>query len=145
MKKWVVGIAGSIVATVVGFFLIGPGGLFNPKPESSGPQVRITAFNGPNYSSVGQVPERTFTVSNIGDRFAQQCSIFWQPLGTSDHPLVSEQFSLAPNESKDLTMRATSRYLIADVFDEVAHIFCRDGARSPAVTRVVNTHGLSNR
>lgn len=145
MGKWIAGIAASVVAAVVGYFLIGPGGVFNPKPQSSGPQVRITAFNGPNYSSVGEVPQRIFTVSNIGDEFAQQCSIFWRPLGTNDHPLLSEQFSLAPNESKDLTMRATSPYSTADVFDEVADIFCRDGARSPPVTRVVNTHGLSDR
>jgi len=44
VSKWLAGIAGAVVAGVIGFLLIGEGGLLNPTPEAQGASPRISAF-----------------------------------------------------------------------------------------------------
>jgi hypothetical protein len=146
INKFVVGVASSVVAAVIGFFLIGPGGLLNREKEKSPGEARITAFNGPNYSSVGQVPRRTFTVYNGGEKAAEKCVIFWNPFGPdTDVPdsILSGEFTLTPGQTKDITLQANQAYGQAAIFDEGASVFCETGDyHSPTVKRVVNTYGL---
>ncbi|MDQ3524886.1 MAG: hypothetical protein M3451_07525, partial [Chloroflexota bacterium] len=109
MNKWLAGIAGAVVAGVIGFLLIGEGGLLNPRPEAQGAAPRISAFNGPNYSAVGEIPVRTFAVYNAGDAAAEQCNIFWNPWGpdtVSADSILSQEFVLPPGATTEITLTA---------------------------------------
>ena len=145
MNKFVVGIAASVAAAVIAFFLVGPGGVFNPDDPKRPAEARITAFNGPDYSSVGEVPVRKFTVYNGGESAAEMCNIFWNPFGPDPQvadSVLSEEFTLKPGEARDISVQADRSYDTAAVFDEGAKVFCEaSDYRSPVVTRVVNTHG----
>jgi hypothetical protein len=144
VNKFVIAVAASVVAAVIGYFLIGPGGLFNPDPPKRSAEARITAFNGPNYSSVGQTPMRSFTVYNGGEEAAEMCSIFWNPFGPDPEvadSVLSSEFTLKPGETKDMSITADRAYAEQAIFDEGASVFCEaSDYHSPAVTRVVNTH-----
>jgi hypothetical protein len=144
VNKFAVGVAGSVVAAVIGYFLIAPGGLLNPDPPTRGAEARITAFNGPNYSSVGQVPVRDFTVYNGGESAAEMCSIFWNPFGPDPQvadSVLSLQFTLKAGDTRDIQIQGDRVYDKPTLFDEGASVFCQGGDyRSPVVTRVVNTY-----
>lgn len=145
-NKFVLGVAGSVVAAVIAFFLISPGGVLNPKPSPVPAEARITAFNGPNYSAVGEIPTRSFTVYNGGEEAAEMCEIFWYPFGEKTHGgdiVLSEQFTLLANQTKDFTLTGYSGYTEAAIFDETADVFCElTDYHSPEVRRVVNSFGL---
>lgn len=152
MSKFSLGVLGSVITALVGFFLIGPGGLLNPKPAKLGPRARVTAFNGPGYSSVGQVPARSFTIYNGGDTAAERCVIFWNPFGPDTKvfdAIQSAEFILTPGQAREITLVASKGYSKAEVFDEGAAIYCNgedergreDDYHSPTATRVVNTFG----
>lgn len=144
MNRWLAGLAGAVVAAVIGYLLVGEGGLLNPKPEPKGPEVRITAFNGPDYSSVGEVPVRSFSVYNGGDAAAEQCTIFWNPWGPetdSVDSILSEEFGLPPGASKDITITARRAYATEALWNESASVFCSGSDyHSPRRTRPVNTY-----
>ena len=120
----------------------------NPEPAKRGPEARITAFNGPNYSSVGEVPVRDFTVYNGGEEAAEMCNIFWNPFGEDPQvadSIVSTEFTLTPGEEQDIRIEGGRPYDEAAVFDEGASVFCSaSDYHSPVVTRPVNTYGLSD-
>lgn len=144
MNRWLAGLAGAVIAAVIGFLLVGEGGLLNPKPEPKGAEVRITAFNGPDYSSVGEVPVRAFSVYNAGDAAAEQCNIFWNPWGpdtSSADSVLSEEFGLPPGETTDITITADAAYGTQALWDESASVFCSaNDYHSPILTRPVNTY-----
>jgi hypothetical protein len=146
INKIAISVVGSVVAAVIGFFLIAPGGALNPKPSPAPAEARITAFNGPNYSSVGEVPTRSFTVYNGGDLAAETCEIFWSPFGEKTQVVdivLSEQFTLLPKQTKDFTLTAYSGYTEAAIFDETADVFCEaSDYHSPGARRVVNSYGI---
>lgn len=132
------------MAAVIGYFLVGPGGLLNPDPPKRGAQARITAFNGPNYSSVGQVPVRDFTVYNGGDSASEMCNIFWNPFGPD--PQVADsvlglEFTLKAGDARDIRIQGDRPYDKTALFDEGASVFCEaSNYHSPVVTRPVNTY-----
>lgn len=142
--KFAVGVAGSVLAAVIGFLLIGPDGLLNRNPPERDAEARITAFNGPNYSSVGTIPVRDFTVYNGGDSAAEMCNVFWNPFGPDPqvaHSVLSVEFTLKPEETRDIQIQGDRPYDTQAIFDEGASVFCEVGGyHSPVVTRVVNTY-----
>jgi hypothetical protein len=105
--KWVLTVLGSVVAAVVGFFLIGPHGVLN----HHNPNLSLSSVNITGNSRVMKLGDRSRAIvvlSNDGDGTALRCGVRWQfeLLGKVVDELYSRDFEVRPGKS--VTTRLSS-------------------------------------
>jgi hypothetical protein len=116
--KWVAGIIAAVLASLIGWWLISPGGPLNPQQ----PEVTITSFNVDN-GIAGQTVNAYFEVENTGDGVAQACAVHWYSHGYDYEPRMSVQFGLSPNESLPVTVTSWT-YNTPGQFQSYARLVC---------------------
>jgi hypothetical protein len=105
--KWALGVLATVVASVIGFFLIGPNGLLNhKKPDLSLSSLNITGNH--RVMKLGDRSRASIVLSNDGEGTARRCGVRWEfeLLGKSVDEIYSRDFNVPPGKS--VTTRLSS-------------------------------------
>ena len=67
-------------------------------------KIEITEFDVPNEVNWGGTPIANFAVKNTGNKDAKNCAITWDYPAKSGGYIVSDKFSLSPDEEEKITL-----------------------------------------
>ncbi len=114
--KWLGGIAATVIAAVVIWWLTHPGGLLNPTQPTPEPRPELKIIDVEvSGAYVGRTALATLTIYNEGDTTGEECIVWWwsgselpqdgsSPTSGDFYLPSSPTFAIRPNETREVSL-----------------------------------------